>query len=381
MQTKLFDYHLPIERIAQQPLTERDRSKLLLCYSQGRLGRFEKPFSFSHKVFNQIIDELNENDCLVFNNTKVLPVRLFGIRAETTGGVEALLLRKKEKNIWAALLHLSAHVQPGLKIIFESGLVATVISTHEERIRTGGEVLLEFSGIALNRMSLETWLTCHGHVPLPPYITRKDEPEDFKNYQTVFAEMLGSAAAPTAGFHFSKNLLEKIQNKGVCILFLTLDIGLATFRPIKTEKIEDHQMHEEKVTITPEFVKQFQEIRKSSKRIVAVGTTVVRALESWANQCESQGVTPGALDSAMDFSTGLFIKPDCHLQDSRLQGFQFQIVDDLITNFHLPKSTLLVLVAAAMGRVGEVMAAYKYALSRQYRFLSYGDAMFIRGLE
>ncbi|MBI3543043.1 MAG: tRNA preQ1(34) S-adenosylmethionine ribosyltransferase-isomerase QueA, partial [Deltaproteobacteria bacterium] len=278
--------------------------------------------------------------------------------------------------------HMSARVKPGLRVVFEPGVVAELVSTHEERLATEGEVRLKFGGLALERAAspgneadaekkFEHWLERHGHVPLPPYIARDDADADKKTYQTVYAARTGSAAAPTAGFHFTPELLARLEAAGVKRAHVTLHVGLGTFRPIKTEKIEDHVMHEETFEISPEFLAAFLEARAAGRRLVAVGTTVVRALESWAAQCEARGIEPGAPGSAGVFSTRAFIYP----------GFRFRVVDDLLTNFHLPRSSLLVLVAAALepAGVGVMREAYRVAVEAGYRFFSYGDAMFIRG--
>ncbi|MBI2605945.1 MAG: tRNA preQ1(34) S-adenosylmethionine ribosyltransferase-isomerase QueA [Deltaproteobacteria bacterium] len=381
MDASLFDYDLPGGRIAQSPAEPRDASKLLLCRARGRLGRFSGPFEFSDHRFRDIESMLGAGDFLVMNDAKVLPVRIFG-RRETGGAVEALLLRKKtgaeeSSEDWTALLHLSAKIKPGLKLVFEPGLVAEVLSTHEERLASDGEVRLRFSGLALERAGaqraderFERWLETHGHVPLPPYIERDDDASDKTRYQTVYARKSGSAAAPTAGFHFTPELLSRLEARGVRMGRITLHVGLGTFRPIKADQIEEHQMHEEIYEITPDFAEAYASARNEGRRIVAVGTTVVRALESWINP------VPGA-DKAIGapgiFVTRAYIRP----------GHAFKAVDDLITNFHLPRSTLLVLIAAAMGRGREEIenqrAAYAHALAQGYRFFSYGDAMFIRG--
>ncbi len=373
MNIQEFDFELPAERIAQRPLEKRDSSKLLLCRAPGRLGDWRGSHELAHARFSDIATELGADDFLVMNNAKVLPVRLLGHRpaapgSKEGGAVEALLLRRLNDTDWSAIMHLSAKVKPGLEIIFEPGVVATIISTHEERIATEGEVRLRFGGIALDRIALETWLERHGHVPLPPYIERDDNADDKKTYQTVYAAKSGSAAAPTAGFHFTAELLARLEAKGVKRAAVTLHVGLGTFRPIKAERIEEHVMHEETFEISPEFLTVFAEARKEGRRLVAVGTTVVRTLESWAGICAERGIECGAPESAGTFTTRAYIHP----------GYRFRLVDDLITNFHLPRSTLLVLVAAALG-VDQMRETYRTAIAAEYRFFSYGDAMFIRG--
>ena len=377
MQADLFDYLLPPNRIAQAPIQPRDASKLLVCQVKGRLGAWESGFSYSHKHFSDISEILGSQDFVVVNDSKVLPVRLLGQRqirdrsvTQPVGHVEVLLLKRLSAELdlapgaetWEALVHLAAKIKPGLTFLFEPGLVGEVVSTHEERIESGGIVRLKFSGVALERMGMQKWLERHGHVPLPPYIEREDTGADKDLYQTVYASHFGSAAAPTAGFHFTDKLLEKLKNKGVEIATVTLHVGLGTFRPIKVDNIDDHQMHEETFKITDEFACRFDAAKRDGKRIVAVGTTVVRTLESWAEHGSGPERRPGT------FATSKFIKP----------GYTFNAVDDLITNFHLPRSTLLVLIGAAMG-IEPMREAYQQAIAGGYRFFSYGDAMMIRG--
>ncbi|MGE4233770.1 MAG: tRNA preQ1(34) S-adenosylmethionine ribosyltransferase-isomerase QueA [Bacteriovoracia bacterium] len=363
MNTETFDYPFDPSLVAQHPVDPRDSSKLLLCASQGSLGNWKKQFTFFHHRFSEIEQFLTDGDLLVFNDSKVLPVRLIGQRESTRGKVELLLLRKIKENTWRTLAHFSAKPKPGIILSFEPGLFAEVCSNSELREQTDGEVEVRFFGPALDAQPLEDWLKNHGHVPLPPYIERKDSAHDRDVYQTVYAKKEGSAAAPTAGFHFTENLLSKLSEKKVETAFVTLNVGLGTFRPIKVSTISDHQMHEETFSISEEFSETFQRARQQKKRIVAVGTTTVRALESWASDPR-----PGT------FATKKFITP----------GYKFEIVDDLITNFHLPKSTLLVLVSAAMSGntdgISQMKLAYQNAIEEKYRFFSYGDAMFIRNL-
>jgi S-adenosylmethionine:tRNA ribosyltransferase-isomerase len=382
MKIEDFDYFLPPEQIAQHPIEPRDRSKLLICAADGKLSEWQSSFSFRHKVFRDLVDDLTDRDWLVMNDAKVLPIRMLGHReigrgeegqtgfagpASKGGAVEALLLRKLGAREWTALMHMSAKLKPGMRFIFEPGVVAEAISTHEERVANEGEVRLRFGGMALDRAfasgredALEQWLERHGHVPLPPYVERSDSEKDKKTYQTVYAAKTGSAAAPTAGFHFTSELLERVAAKGIKTSRVTLHVGIGTFRPIKTSTLEEHVMHEETFEISPEFAEEFAAARASGKRVVAVGTTVVRTLESWVRM--SPELKPGV------YKTRIFIHP----------GVRFEAVDDLITNFHLPKSSLLVLVGAAMG-MEPMHEAYRQALASGYRFFSYGDAMFIRG--
>jgi S-adenosylmethionine:tRNA ribosyltransferase-isomerase len=376
--TSQFDFDLPTDLIAQKPVSPRDSSRLLLCASQGRLGDWKKAFEMAHHRFSAITDFLGPNDFLVFNDAKVLPVRLLGTRVledgKKGGEVEAVLLRRHSDLEWNAILHLSAKVKPGLRFLFEPGLIAEVLSTHEERLANHGEVRLRILAESLSAEvnasmgeAFETWLQKYGHVPLPPYIERQADQADRTVYQTLYAQKTGSAAAPTAGFHFTENVFSKLKEKGVQTGYLTLHVGLGTFRPIKSDHIEEHQMHKETFEISPPFAEAFTKAKVEGKRIVAVGTTAVRALESWAQQGQASPGTAGIFKPGI-FETQAYITP----------GYQFKAVDDLITNFHLPRSTLLVLVSAAMG-ANNAQSAYKAAVSEKYRFFSYGDAMFIRG--
>lgn len=355
MKTELFDFALPESKIAQTPLSNRENSKLLICHADGSLGKHHSPFKFTDRHFSDLETILNENDVIVLNNARVVPVRLLGRREETGGSVELVLLRKKSDWEYTTIAHLTSKIFPGMRFIFEPGLIAVCLSTAEERHENHGEFIVKF--IPTNHKCLEDWLEEYGHIPLPPYITRIDKKEDRKHYQTVYARTNGSAAAPTAGFHFTERLLNTLKSKGITILDLTLNVGLGTFRPVKAENIEDHPMHEETFIITKEFKDKFADAKSKNKRIVAVGTTVVRSLETW------DGVSDGT------FSTRAYITP----------GYNFRHVNDLITNFHLPRSTLIFMVAAAMGLENQ-KAAYNHAIKNDYRFFSYGDAMFIRGI-
>ncbi|MCF0156631.1 MAG: tRNA preQ1(34) S-adenosylmethionine ribosyltransferase-isomerase QueA [Veillonella sp.] len=336
-----FDYHLPEELIAQHPVEPRDSSRLMLL--DKTTGQIE------HKeAFRQILDELSDGDVIVFNNTKVLPARLFGHRQGSGGKVEVLLLSPVGENRWECLVKPGKKCQIGQVIEFDDRLSCTVV----EKTDFGGRIV-EF--------------TCHGvfdeiiqelgEMPLPPYIHERLEDQD--RYQTVYAQEKGSAAAPTAGLHFTPELLEALKAKGVTLAFVTLHVGLGTFRPVSEETIEDHDMHREFYTVSQETADIINQAKKAGKRIVAVGTTSVRTMESAANE-------DGTLRAESGW-TQIFIYP----------GYQWKIVDALITNFHLPQSTLLMLISALAGRE-HCLAAYEEAVKEKYRFFSFGDAMFIR---
>ena len=336
-----FDYHLPEELIAQHPVEPRDSSRLMLL--DKTTGQIE------HKeAFRQILDELSDGDVIVFNNTKVLPARLYGHRQGSGGKVEVLLLSPVGENRWECLVKPGKKCQIGQVIEFDDRLSCTVV----EKTDFGGRIV-EF--------------TCHGvfdeiiqelgEMPLPPYIHERLEDQD--RYQTVYAQEKGSAAAPTAGLHFTPELLEALKAKGVTLAFVTLHVGLGTFRPVSEETIEDHDMHREFYTVSQETADIINQAKKAGKRIVAVGTTSVRTMESAANE-------DGTLRAESGW-TQIFIYP----------GYQWKIVDALITNFHLPQSTLLMLISALAGRE-HCLAAYEEAVKEKYRFFSFGDAMFIR---
>jgi S-adenosylmethionine:tRNA ribosyltransferase-isomerase len=385
MKTKDFDYVLDDSKIAKYPVEPRDESKLLLCLfsnpknkSEFRLGEFEnlKP-SLLDCRFKDIIDFLTPNDVLVLNNAKVLPVRLLGKKEKTQGKVEILILKKILENECEALVGLSSKLKEGLVFNLGHDVFCEVIGLLGKNDESAyGVARLRFFGEGFEKLGLEKFCEQYGFMPLPPYIKRDESQKNFeidkKNYQTVYAKNSGSAAAPTAGFHFTENLIQKLKEKKIEILELTLHVGLGTFRPIKAENIESHKMHEEIYEVNQDFYNDFLRVCNEGKRIIAVGTTVVRALESWARTIENSNFKKSygdiKLPSAGIFSSSLYITP----------GFKFKVVDDLITNFHLPRSTLLVLVAAAMG-YENMMMAYQHALKNDYRFFSYGDAMFIRG--
>lgn len=340
MNIKEFYYDLPQELIAQDPLEDRASSRLLTLDKNSG--------AFSHHVFRDIVDYLNPGDCLVVNNTKVIPARLMGEKVGTGAGIEVLLLKRKENDVWETLVKPGKKARPGEKISFGDGLlVGEVIDVVEE-----GNRLIQFSYEGI----FEEILDKLGQMPLPPYITHRLE--DKNRYQTVYAKHEGSAAAPTAGLHFTPELLEEIKAKGVGIAHVTLHVGLGTFRPVKVENILEHHMHSEFYMIEEDQAALINETKKNGGRIICVGTTSCRTLESAADD-------NGILHAGSGW-TEIFIYP----------GYRFKILDALITNFHLPESTLLMLVSALAGRE-HVMAAYEEAVKEKYRFFSFGDAMFI----
>ncbi len=336
-----FDYELPEELIAQTPLEKRENSKMLVLDKET--GKVE------HKHFYDIVDLLDENDVLVLNNTKVIPARLFGIKENTKAHIELLMLKEKEDNVWQCLTRPAKRVKLGTKIVFgNNDIVAECIGIKEEGIR---EFKLIYNGI------LYEILDKLGEMPLPPYIHEKLK--DKNRYQTVYAKVDGSAAAPTAGLHFTKDILEKLKSKNIQIEYITLHVGLGTFRPVNTEDIKDHKMHSEFYMMDKDTAERLNEAKKNGKRIISVGTTSTRTLETimktYNKFCECSGWTD------------IFIYP----------GFEFKAIDALITNFHLPKSTLVMLVSALAGREN-ILNAYKIAVSEKYRFFSFGDCMFIK---
>lgn len=334
-----FYFDLPEELIAQTPLQKRDSSRLLLLdKTTGEL---------SHQHFYNLIDSLHAGDCLVLNNSRVLPARLIGCR-ETGGSVELVLLRDMGEGKWECLSRPGKKTRPGTNLIFGDGeLTATVCEVTE-----GGNRIVEFHYEGIFLEVLERL----GKMPLPPYI--KAELQDAERYQTVYSKELGSAAAPTAGLHFTQELLAKIAEKGVQIAYVTLHVGLGTFRPVKEDEIEDHAMHSEFCIVPDETAKIVTETKRNGGRVIAVGTTSCRTLESFANE-------DGSLDASSGW-TNIFIYP----------GYRFKAVDCLVTNFHLPESTLIMLVSALAGREN-VLHAYETAVQERYRFFSFGDAMFI----
>ena len=341
MDVKDFDYELPEELIAQDPLEDRSSSRLMVL--DRETGEFE------HKVFKDIIDYLNPGDCLVLNNTKVIPARLYGAKEGTNARIELLLLKRKENDVWETLVKPGKKAKPGTRIVFGDGLlVGEIIDIVDEGNRL---IKFHYEGI------FEEILDKLGQMPLPPYITH--ELKDKNRYQTVYAKYDGSAAAPTAGLHFTKELLKQVEDKGVKIVYVTLHVGLGTFRPVKEENVLQHHMHSEFYQVTPEAAETINATKAAGKRVICVGTTSCRTIESAAND---QGIVIPGCDN-----TEIFIYP----------GYKFKVLDNLITNFHLPESTLIMLVSALAGREN-VLNAYKTAVDMKYRFFSFGDAMFIK---
>lgn len=340
MRKEDFYFDLPEELIAQDPLEDRSSSKLLVLDKET--GKTE------HHVFKEIVDYLEEGDCLVLNDTKVLPARLIGAKVGTDAKIEVLLLKRKENDVWETLVKPGKKAKPGTKISFGDGLlVGEVIDVVEEGNRL---IKFQYNGI------FEEVLDQLGEMPLPPYITH--HLEDKNRYQTVYATHTGSAAAPTAGLHFTPELLQQIEEKGVKIARVTLHVGLGTFRPVKVENILEHHMHSEFYQIEEEAAQTINEAKDSGHRVICVGTTSCRTIESAAEN--------GRLRATSGW-TDIFIYP----------GYEFKILDCLITNFHLPESTLIMLVSALAGRE-HVLDAYAEAVKERYRFFSFGDAMFIK---
>ena len=336
-----FDYELPQELIAQDPLEDRSSSRLLVL--DKVTGEFR------HDVFYHIVDELNPGDCLVINDTKVIPARLYGVKEGTGAGIEVLLLKRKENDIWETLVKPGKKAKPGTVISFGDGkLIGTVVDVVEEGNRL---IQFKYDGI------FEEVLDELGQMPLPPYITHALQ--DKNRYQTVYAKHDGSAAAPTAGLHFTNELLAQIEAKGVKIARVTLHVGLGTFRPVKVENVLDHHMHSEFFMVDEEAAALINSTKAEDHRVIAVGTTSCRTLESAATEDGVVQATSGW--------TEIFIYP----------GYKFKAIDALITNFHLPQSTLLMLVSALAGRE-HILAAYEEAVRERYRFFSFGDAMIMR---
>ena len=337
-----FDFELPDKLIAQVPLKDRSSSKLMLLDHETN--------TIKDTTFLDIIDELKSNDALVMNNTRVLPARLYGTKIQTGANLEVLLLKNTEGDKWETLMKPAKKAKNGTLISFGDGrLKAEVI----EELEAGGRILeFTYDGIFLEN------LEALGEMPLPPYITEKlDESE---RYQTVYAKENGSAAAPTAGLHFTKEVLEKLEEKGVKLAYLTLHVGLGTFRPVNVDSLDDHKMHSEYYQLTQESADILNETKANGGRVVAVGTTSIRTLETIAQKFD------GHLEADSGW-TDIFISP----------GYTFKFVDAFLTNFHLPKSTLIMLVSAFAGR-DFVMEAYRHAVDEQYRFFSFGDAMFVK---
>lgn len=342
MNTADFDFDLPEELIAQTPLEKRDASRLLVVDKETGV--------FSDQHFDQIIDQLQPGDALVMNNTRVLPARLYGSKPETGGHVELLLLKNTQGDDWEVLAKPAKRLRVGSQISFGDGrLTATVV----EELDHGGRIVrFGYEGIFLEV------LESLGEMPLPPYIHEKLA--DRERYQTVYAKENGSAAAPTAGLHFTEELLEQIAAKGVKLVYLTLHVGLGTFRPVSVDSLEDHEMHSEFYSLSEEAAQILRQVKANGGRVIAVGTTSIRTLETIGSKFQGQIQA----DSGW---TNIFIKP----------GYDWKIVDAFSTNFHLPKSTLVMLVSAFAGR-SLTLEAYEHAIAERYRFFSFGDAMFIK---
>lgn len=335
-----FYFDLPQELIAQDPLEDRSASRLLVL--DRKTGAVE------HHTFREITNYVRSGDCLVLNNTKVIPARLMGVKEDTGAAIEVLLLKRRDNDVWETLVKPGKKARPGAKIVFGDGcLRAEVLDVEEEGNRL---IRFDYEGI------FEEVLDRLGEMPLPPYITHKLQ--DKNRYQTVYAKYEGSAAAPTAGLHFTEELLAQIEEMGVNIAYVTLHVGLGTFRPVKADNILEHHMHSEHYEVTPETAELINRTKESGRRVICVGTTSCRTVESAAD--ESGRVQPGCGD------TEIFIYP----------GYRFKALDCLITNFHLPESTLVMLVSALAGREN-VLAAYREAVEERYRFFSFGDAMLV----
>lgn len=336
-----FYFELPQELIAQDPLVDRSASRLLVLHKET--GAVE------HHTFKEITNYLRPGDCLVLNNTKVIPARLMGVKEDTGAAIEVLLLKRRDNDVWETLVKPGKKARPGTKLVFGDGLLrAEVLDVVEEGNRL---IQFQYEGIfeeALDRL---------GEMPLPPYITHKLQ--DKTRYQTVYAKYDGSAAAPTAGLHFTKELLSQIEEMGVKIAYVTLHVGLGTFRPVKADNILEHHMHSEHYQVTQETADIINRTKENGGRVICVGTTSCRTVESAAD--ENGRVQAGCGD------TEIFIYP----------GYRFKVLDCLITNFHLPESTLVMLVSALAGRE-HVLAAYREAVEEKYRFFSFGDAMFVQ---
>ena len=340
MKLEEFDYYLPEELIAQVPIKKRDESRLMVLN--------KKDETIEDKVFKDIIDYLQPGDCLVRNNTKVIPARLYG-KKDTGANVEFVLLNRIENDIWESIVRPGNKLKPGTEVIFGNGLLKAKILD----VMDGGTRKVEFSYEGIFNEILDKI----GLMPLPPYI--HESLKEKSRYQTVYAKYDGSAAAPTAGLHFTPELLKKIEEKGVKIANVTLHVGIGTFRPVKEENIEEHKMHTEHFYIKQEDVDKINETKRAGGRVIAVGTTSCRVLETIAD--EKTGLV-----APIESDTGIYIYP----------GYKFKCIDGLITNFHLPKSTLLMLVSAFANRE-YILKAYKHAVDEKYRFFSFGDAMFL----
>ena len=341
LKTSDYYYELPPELIAQDPLEDRSASRLMVLD--------KKTGAVSHHVFREITSFLNPGDCLVLNNTKVIPARLMGVREETGGAVEVLLLKRHAGDVWECLVKPGKKARPGTRLAFGEGLLHAQV----EDVVEDGNRLIRFSYDGI----WEEVLDRLGEMPLPPYITHKLQ--DKNRYQTVYAKFEGSAAAPTAGLHFTPELLKEIQDMGVDLAYVTLHVGLGTFRPVKVENVKEHHMHSEYYQVSAEAAEKINRAKENGHRVICVGTTSCRTVESASDE-------NGHLEECCD-NTDIFIYP----------GYRFKVLDALITNFHLPESTLVMLVSALAGRE-HVLAAYEEAVKERYRFFSFGDAMLIQ---
>ena len=341
LKTEDFDYDLPHELIAQTPLKERDEARMLVL--NAKTGEYKDDY------FYDILDYLNPGDAVVMNDSRVMPARIYGVKPDTGGHLEVLLLNNTEGDNWETLVKPARRAKVGTKISFGDGALTATVTKELEH---GGRMIeFHYDGIFMEILDKL------GEMPLPPYIKEKlDDPE---MYQTVYSKEIGSAAAPTAGFHWTKDLLKKVEEKGVKLVYLTLHVGLGTFRPVSEENIEDHKMHSEFYSLSQEAADTLNEVKKNGGRIIATGTTSIRTLETIGTKFNGEIKA----DSGW---TDIFIKP----------GYEWKVVDAFITNFHLPKSTLVMLVAAFTGREN-ILNAYKHAVQEKYRFFSFGDAMFI----
>ncbi len=341
LKVELFDFYLPEELIAQVPLKERDASRLMVLQKDNG--------ELKHESFKSIINYLQAGDCLVLNNTRVMPARLFGMKEDTGAGIEILLLKQQEDDVWETLVKPAKRVKAGTVITFGSGsLKATCVGTSDH----GGRLLkFDYDGIFYEVLEKL------GEMPLPPYI--KEQLDDRERYQTVFSREIGSAAAPTAGLHFTEEILDQLKEKGVHIAFITLHVGLGTFRPVSADTVEEHEMHAEFYQVTDGTAALLNNVRSNGGRIITVGTTSTRTLETIAAKHNGQFVAESGW-------TNIFIYP----------GYEFKGIDGMITNFHLPKSSLIMLVSALASRE-YVLHAYETAVKEKYRFFSFGDAMLI----
>ncbi|MDQ9096491.1 tRNA preQ1(34) S-adenosylmethionine ribosyltransferase-isomerase QueA [Bacillus licheniformis] len=342
MKVELFDFDLPERLIAQVPLKERDASRLMVLD--------KKTGEITHSTFKHVIDFLNAGDCIVLNDTRVLPARLYGVKEETGAKVEVLLLKQEEGDVWETLVKPAKRVKRGTVLSFGDGRLTAVCT--EELEHGGRKIEFRYEGIFYEV------LESRGEMPLPPYI--KEQLDDRERYQTVYSKKQGSAAAPTAGLHFTEEILDALREKGVHIAFITLHVGLGTFRPVSAENVEEHDMHAEFYEMSEETAALLNRVRQEGGRIISVGTTSTRTLETIASEHD------GRFREASGW-TSIFIYP----------GYAFRAIDGMITNFHLPKSSLIMLVSALAGRE-HVLSAYRTAVEHEYRFFSFGDAMLIK---